>query len=43
MGSGEPLLYARRRMDWALQPGDVPFEGESGAPSSADSHGLMHF
>ena len=22
--SGEPLLYARRRMDWALQPGGDP-------------------
>jgi flavin reductase ActVB len=22
VGAGEPLLYARRRMDWALQPGD---------------------
>ena len=24
VGSGEPLLYARRRMDWALQPGGDP-------------------
>jgi flavin reductase ActVB len=24
VGSGEPLLYARRRMDWALQAGDGP-------------------
>ena len=22
--AGEPLLYARRRMDWALQAGDLP-------------------
>jgi flavin reductase ActVB len=22
VGSGEPLLYSRRRMDWALQPAD---------------------
>lgn len=25
VGSGVPLLYARRRMDWALQAGDEPF------------------
>ncbi len=24
VGSAEPLLYARRRMDWALQAGDGP-------------------
>jgi flavin reductase ActVB len=24
VGTGEPLLYARRRMDWALQAGDGP-------------------
>ncbi len=24
VGEGEPLLYARRRMDWALQPGGGP-------------------
>jgi len=24
MGSGEPLLYSRRRMDWSLQPVDGP-------------------
>ena len=24
VGDGEPLLYARRRMDWALQAGDGP-------------------
>ncbi len=39
MGSGEPLLYSRRRMDWSLQPPDGPPEIRD-RPGSGSAPGL---